>query len=218
MHTAPLLLATLQPAPDAAPWQCFHAINREQSYFSVSRYLTPEGRPAGDFVLWSAGGASSLLGAAVWRIQERPVWNLRIEALTFAFTLPRAPASPLRLRVEADGRVIARIPVSPPTRQIGPSRLGTFVRLTRSPDPDFPAHGAVPEIGSPQTLTGTLEERGGHVLATVSFPLPEAGVLRVEAQQSLRRAIEKAADYRSVCMDRRQPLPVPAMPRPRPRN
>lgn len=205
MHVPLLLFAAFQPSIAVAPWECFEAIPREDSYFSAAHYLTSTGADAGDFISWTANG----FGSAVWRIQDRSAWTLRAEFLGFAFTVPHRPTSPLILRVEADGRVVARIPVRPQIEPADQGGLETYVRLSRTPDREYPPHGPVPAIGAPQRLVGTLEERGGHVLATVSIPLPDGDTLRTQGQQSLQRALEKAANYSGDCRDRRQPVPVP---------
>ncbi len=176
--------------------------------FSVERYLTAERAAAGDFISWSTHDSGSI----VWIVRDRAAWTLQVAFLGLPFNLPRAPTSPLVVRLEANGRTVARIPVRPQIERTDQGGLFAYIRLSNARDRDYPPHGPVPALGTLRRLVGTLEERGGRALATVSVPLPDEATMRGEGRHLLQRVIEKAADPDAECRDRRQPVRVPPPP------
>ena len=204
MLFALVLLALLEPSPADAPWRCVGYAQDGDLLVRVLRHLTPDGRPAGDFVFWEPGR-----GEASWQMEPGPATGYALDSLGFSFTLERRPERPLWLRVEADGRVVSRIPVRPRIYDDSQRRPRADVTLVRSPHPYHVSAGRVPAIGWARRITGTLAEEGGAVLGTVSFSLPDEETLGVRAGALREIARAKAADYRRQCSDMRSVLAAP---------
>jgi hypothetical protein len=214
--TLAALLLTPPPA-DAESWRCLHFRREGEASLIVTRGLDADGRALSDHVLWLPEQRTG--DSAVRWIRQGPVastalpWRLQTRSVTARLSLARPARRPVWLVLRVDGRIAGRRLL---LRQMSdlPSYDRERLRASATFSDDEPGQGPVPDLAGAAEIVITAEEEGGETLARSAIPLPARTLVEEMIAQVAPALVADAADYRTLCRDTSQPLPVPPMPPP----